>query len=99
MRRKALISAPLRSEDTFEEIMLEFKKRFHALSAELQEEAQRVVMTHLEVIRGTLDMVRDENVAQESERDSEFRVRVADEVGRVQIEIARIRERALPSSG
>lgn len=34
---------------------------------------------NLEAIRDTLDIVRKENAAEESERDPEFRQRVADE--------------------
>lgn len=72
--------------------MREFQRAFHALAADLQQEIENVTTTHINVIHGTLDMVRSENVAQESERDPGFRDRVANEVAKIQVEIRRIRD-------
>lgn len=72
--------------------MRRLRRRFHELAGELQDETQRAVGTHLDAIHGTFEMLRDENVALESERDQPFRDRVAAEVGRVQLEISHIKD-------
>jgi hypothetical protein len=51
---------------------------------------QAVIATHLSVITNTLNIVRDENVALESERDLEFRGRVERGVREAVEEIRRI---------
>jgi len=51
-----------------------------------------VVASHLSVIEGTLDIIRSENVALESERDPEFRRRVETELRSARDEIRRIEE-------
>lgn len=56
--------------------MRDFKDKFYALSNEFQVDLQNGVKTHLDVIRGTLDILRSENVAQESEQNPEFRSNV-----------------------
>lgn len=89
-RRKDIISTPLSSEATFEAIMRVFKERFQALVVHTQREAQVSVQAHLDVLKVTFDMLRNENVALESERDSIFRNRVANSVTSVQAGIKRI---------
>jgi hypothetical protein len=51
---------------------------------------QAAIATHLSVITNTLNIVRDENVALESERDLEFRGRVERGVREAVEEIRRI---------
>lgn len=62
-------------------------RRFKGLATELQTGIQTAVETHLAAIRQTMDIVRDENVITESERDGDFRRRVEEEVGRVRTEL------------
>lgn len=72
--------------------MQRFRRRFHELAAELQHHTQQVVKTHLDIIHGTMNILRDENIAEESERDEPFRERVANQVSRTQQDINYIRD-------
>lgn len=70
--------------------MNKLKDEFNTLADDLQSDVQTAVRTHLDVIRGTLDIIRSENVALESEQDPEFRGRVGAEVGRAKDKVRRI---------
>lgn len=90
-RKKSIINGTLRNEQLFADLMSKFKNKFEDLATQLETDAWALVEDHLRGIEGTLDMVRSENIALESERDPAFRARVADEVrGAVQA-IERIR--------
>ncbi|KAK3682814.1 hypothetical protein B0T22DRAFT_444981 [Podospora appendiculata] len=80
-RRKAIINGTLAQETLFEDLMRAFRKKFAARATELQRNIHNAVAINLRAIRQTLDMVRDENVALESERDPVFRLRVQEQVG------------------
>lgn len=67
----------------FKNLIYEFKDRLNLHADNLQHVLAESVSEHLEGMRGTLDLVRQQNVAEESERDPEFRNRVALEVARV----------------
>ncbi|KAK7738965.1 hypothetical protein SLS63_002302 [Diaporthe eres] len=67
---------------TFEWMMRELRKGFKDHSEGLRQELGDVVSKELDAIRDTLDIVREANVAEESERDPEFRQRVAGELAR-----------------
>ncbi|KAL1845937.1 hypothetical protein Daus18300_014397 [Diaporthe australafricana] len=82
-RRKGVVSRALSNETIFKDLMKEFKRRFELHANELQQEIVEVVSGHLDAVTGTLDLVREENVAEESERDPDFRRRVAEELARV----------------
>jgi hypothetical protein len=56
--------------------MKQFRKNLNDLADGLQNDIAAAVETHLNVVRGTLDIVRSEHVASESEQDPEFRCRV-----------------------
>ncbi len=60
--------------------MRKLKRTFEELAAKLDADALALVEEHLSSIDSTLDMVRSENVALESERDPEFRTRVGNEI-------------------
>lgn len=60
----------------------ELRRGFKDHSEGLRQELGDLVLKHLSAIQATLDIVRVANVAEESERDPEFRQRVADEVAR-----------------
>ncbi|KAK4041410.1 hypothetical protein C8A01DRAFT_14819, partial [Parachaetomium inaequale] len=79
-RKKAIINRALSNEKLFTDLMRKFKHKFNDLAAQLETDALVLVEAHLGVIEGTLNMVRSENIALESERDPEFRARVAGEV-------------------
>lgn len=62
--------------------MRELRQGFKDHSEGLKQNLGDLVLKHLGAIRATLDIVREANVADESERDPEFRERVAGEVAR-----------------
>jgi hypothetical protein len=66
----------LNDETIFVSLQRSFKTRFSSLAENLQDNIQAAVAIHLSVITNTLDIVRNENVALESERDPAFRGRV-----------------------
>jgi hypothetical protein len=79
-RKKAIINGALSSDQLFTDLMRKFKHKFNDLATQLKTDALVLVDAHLDVIEGTLNMVRSENVAVESERDPGFRARVAEVV-------------------
>ena len=56
--------------------MIQWRNKFNALADEVQVGIQETVELHLGAVSDTLDMIRSENVALESERNPEFRQRV-----------------------
>ncbi|KAF4626102.1 hypothetical protein G7Y89_g12058 [Cudoniella acicularis] len=89
-RRKAIIKRKLNDEATFESLQRDFKNSFRTQAESLQTDIQTAIATHLAVIKNTLDIVRNENIALESEREPEFRGRVEREARIVKDEISRI---------
>ncbi|KAK0644136.1 hypothetical protein B0T16DRAFT_438330 [Cercophora newfieldiana] len=75
-RKKAIINGKLADDDLFRGLMRRLKSDFKELANTLQTDVQASVAESLEVVRGTLDMIRSENVALESEKDPGFRTRV-----------------------
>lgn len=90
MRRKAFLRATLSRESTFEALMLSLKAKFQESAAQLERNARMLARQHLDVFKSTLNMLREENVALESERDPGFRDRVAESVASVQVDLRRI---------
>src|SRR6266699_460193 len=82
-RRKNSINSAIGRRGLFEDLLNKFKNNFYRLADDLQSDVQAAVRTHLDVIRNSLDILRSENAALESEQDPEFRGRVEAEVGRV----------------
>jgi BMFP domain-containing protein YqiC len=74
------------------ELQLSFERGFHDLAQELEADVKKAVAAHLSVITNTLDMVRNENVVVESERDPEFRGRVETEVRATMEKVRRLQE-------
>lgn len=62
--------------------MRELQDCFEDHTKGLPQELGDLVSTNLDTIRDTLEILRKENVAEESERDPEFRQLVADEVAK-----------------
>jgi hypothetical protein len=89
-RRKEIINNRLADETIFELLQINFKNRFNTLAERLQSNMQTAARTHVSIIINTLNIVRDENVALESEGDPEFRGRVEREVIAVIQEIHRL---------
>ncbi|KAK8079216.1 hypothetical protein PG994_003023 [Apiospora phragmitis] len=91
-RRKANINRVVRRDTLFKDLLNQFKGDFAKIADTLQEDLQRTVELHLESVRVTLDMVRNENVALESEKDPGFRARVQARVELANVEIKRVHE-------
>jgi hypothetical protein len=91
-RRKSIINTKLADETIFDSLRIMFRNRFRTITEELQSDIQVAIVTHLSIITNTLDIVRNENIAIESERDPEFRRRVERKVETVKREIRRIQE-------
>jgi hypothetical protein len=70
--------------------MMKFRNRFNVLTHDLQNSVAAVVETHLDIIRRTLDIIRSDNAASESEQDPEFRGRVEAGIGSAKDDIRRI---------
>ncbi|KAK5663817.1 hypothetical protein OQA88_20 [Cercophora sp. LCS_1] len=82
-RRKRIINGRLAEQEQFRTLMRRFKTEFGDLATQLQTEIQGKLKERLDVIAGILDIIRSDNVAEESERDPEFRERVNGEIQRV----------------
>ena len=97
-RRKQIIGDKLSDEIVFVSLHRSFKNQFSVLAENLQSDIQEALTTHISVITNTLDMVRNENVARESERDPEFRSRVETKVQVVIEEVRRLQRIANSST-
>lgn len=71
--------------------MRRLKSSFRELVNTLQTDVEASITESLQVVRGTLDMIRSENVALESEKDPGFRTRVDAELKAVIEAMVRIR--------
>jgi len=74
----------------FEGLVREFKRQFETVVDNLQSSMENVIEEHLAVVGATLDLIRSENVASESEQNPEFRLRVEAQIVVAQDEIGRI---------
>lgn len=97
-RRKDVIGDRLSDQTLFVSLQRGFKSRFIVLAERLQSAVQTAVAKHLSVITNTLDMVRSENVALESERDPEFRGRVERETRTIRREVRRLKSVVCPET-
>jgi hypothetical protein len=70
--------------------MKEFRKRFGDLASDLQSGIEIAIETHLTIVQRTLDIIRSESVASESELDLDFRVNAEAEIGLAQEKIRQI---------
>jgi hypothetical protein len=91
-RRKAIINRGFRDQHLFSDIIVKAQDEFTDKANQYHQGIQTAVTDHLAAIRATLDLMRDENVATESERDPEFRARLGTEVRSGRDEWRRIHE-------
>ena len=91
-RRKDKMNSRLRDENLFRSWDRELTRRFNELVGKLETETKEAALEHLQVIQGTLDIIRTENRASEGEADPEFQRRVAEEVASARRELARVQE-------
>lgn len=66
----------LADRELFKKLFADTKSIFKTHGRSFQEEVQAAVALFLKAVKKAFDLVRNENVARESERDPEFRLRV-----------------------
>ncbi|EJP61163.1 tat pathway signal sequence [Beauveria bassiana ARSEF 2860] len=76
-RRKAIITGAFGNEDLFDGIMKKLRTEFKELAKTAQNDVTAAVQSYLSEIRNTLNLLRDENTANESQRDVAFHRRVS----------------------
>ncbi|KAK0707804.1 hypothetical protein B0H67DRAFT_647946 [Lasiosphaeris hirsuta] len=91
-RRKTIIGRTLGSERLFRKLVTRFKVQLQSLTSELHTEIMAAMEAHLGDIKKSLDLVRDENIALESEKDPAFGKRLAEETGQVKEAMKRVKE-------
>jgi hypothetical protein len=82
-RRKNLITGRFGARGLFEEHRRECRKGFEDIAGALEDQLLEAVEEQVELVRANLQVLRDENVVLESERDPGFRRRVGAEMERV----------------
>jgi hypothetical protein len=90
VKKIAIINRALGDEQLLKDLMRKFKRKFGELATQLEADLLSLVDEHLDAIDNTLDMVRSENVALESERNPVFRARVGDEISDLKEEMDRV---------
>lgn len=76
-RKKDIINGRLGEEELYTTLMRRFRNGFRELAAGFQRDVQATIEAQLDLVTGILDIIRSENVSEESEREPEFRERVA----------------------
>ncbi|KAM0739598.1 hypothetical protein ACQRIT_004782 [Beauveria bassiana] len=76
-RRKAIITEAFGNEDLFDGIMKKLRTEFKELAKTAQNDVTAAVQSYLSEIGNTLNLLRDENTANESQRDAAFHRRVS----------------------
>ncbi|KAJ0321962.1 hypothetical protein COL5a_008940 [Colletotrichum fioriniae] len=79
-RRKRIIRNAVGRVDLFENHMIEFKSRMRLLADNVQIELQAIVRAGLAAITSVFDLIRNENIATESEENPELRRRLEQEI-------------------
>ncbi|KXH31905.1 hypothetical protein CSIM01_02457 [Colletotrichum simmondsii] len=89
-RRKSIIRNVVGRVDLFENHMIEFKNRMRLLADDVQTELQAIVRAGLATITSVLDLIRNDNVATESEENPELRHRLEQEIATIKEQMRRI---------
>ncbi|CAI0647909.1 unnamed protein product, partial [Colletotrichum noveboracense] len=91
-RRKGIINGTVQSQGFFMNHMREFRRRWKTLADEFQKELQDSIKDELSLMSTSFDIIRDENVAMESEENPELRQCLEIEIGRAKEQLERIRD-------
>ncbi|KAK3331432.1 hypothetical protein B0H66DRAFT_546532 [Apodospora peruviana] len=83
VRKQSIINGRLAQQEQFRSLMQRFRNEFRSLSTKLETDIQNKLNKRLDIITEILDIIRSDNVAEESERDPEFRARVDGEIQNV----------------
>ncbi|KAK1989740.1 hypothetical protein LX36DRAFT_594126 [Colletotrichum falcatum] len=91
-RRKRIINGALGHPNLFPKYMRDFRNRLKTSADDLQEQLLEILQRHLGAFETTLNLIRDENVATESEENPELRRCLEGEVASAREELGRIEE-------
>ncbi|KAK2045699.1 hypothetical protein LZ31DRAFT_540968 [Colletotrichum somersetense] len=91
-KRKSIINGALGHSDLFPKYMRDFRDRLKSSADGLQEQLLEILQRHLDAFETTLNLVRDENVATESEENPELRRCLEVEIATAREELGRIEE-------
>ncbi|KAF3807254.1 hypothetical protein GCG54_00008709 [Colletotrichum gloeosporioides] len=89
-RRKNIIRSAVDRVDLFENHMTEFKRRMRLLADHVQTELRAIVHGGLTAVVAVLNLIRDENVATESEENPALRRRLEQEITVIKEQMGRI---------
>ena len=84
------MTSKLRDRDLFPSMYRELWRKYYAVTKCCEEAAQESAQRHLREIMYSINIVKDDNVTLESEREPEFRQRMAAELQRATGELERI---------
>ncbi|KAK1566032.1 uncharacterized protein LY79DRAFT_529529, partial [Colletotrichum navitas] len=91
-KRKGIMNGALRHLDLFPKYMRDFRDRLKTSADGLQEQLLEILQRHLGAFETTLNLIRDENVATESEENPELRRCLEVETATAREELGRIKE-------
>ncbi|KAI0440325.1 hypothetical protein F4803DRAFT_527987 [Xylaria telfairii] len=89
-RKKAIIHSAVKRNCLFPDLLESFKNGFNDYVDGAQERIREIVGSHFDAIKGTLQIVRGDNVTLESEMDPEFRGRVESRLEATRGEMERV---------
>ncbi|GKT44288.1 uncharacterized protein ColSpa_04469 [Colletotrichum spaethianum] len=91
-RRKNIIGNAIEHHDLFPKYMRDCRARLKVVADALQTGLREAIQAHLEVFGVTLDLIRDENVATESEENPQLRMCLQREIHAAREQLERIQE-------
>ncbi|GAW26459.1 putative nuclear GTPase SLIP-GC [Rosellinia necatrix] len=89
--RKAIINSAVNQNGLFADLLRKFRKDFNEHVKNAQDRIHEAVESNLGAIQDTLDIIRSDNIALESEKDPEFRERVTAALETTKQEMERLR--------
>ncbi|OHW99019.1 hypothetical protein CSPAE12_02220 [Colletotrichum incanum] len=92
LKRKNIISAAVQHHDLFPKYMRDCRARLEVSAEALQAGLREAIQAHLEVFGVTLDLIRDENVATESEENPELRICLQREIDAARQQLERMKK-------
>lgn len=90
-RKKTIIQNGFRSQLLFTNQRRRFRDEFSRISDDLERKTREVIAQEFSSIEANLDTLRNDNVVLESERNPDFRMRLAAELGTMRGRMEHIR--------
>jgi len=91
-KRKNIIEGKMGDRRLFQQWETNFRSKFKELVETLEQEITLIAASHLDVIDGTLDILRDENAESEADRDPALREQLSQEVAAARGDLRRIQQ-------